>query len=180
MFRGSCFHGDWTGQRGDAHTAGWGGFDLHAFRFGGGFNPVEYSSPLAGFGSDPRVRDENTALLSHVIRRQGQTFSYEYDFGDGWQHEIKVEKILPFDPARRLPVCLEGAWACPPEDCGSYPGYEDVLRVLAKSPTAADRELREWVGDDDPEAFDLEAVNRRLQPPGKRRRTSRRPTREEG
>jgi hypothetical protein len=112
----------------------------------------------------PRVQDEDQVLLSTLIRRPGQTFSYEYDFGDSWQHEIKVEKILPYDPGVALPVCLAGARACPPEDCGSFPGYADVLRVLRKAKTPDDRDLRKWVGLYDPEHFDMEAVNRLLRP----------------
>lgn len=154
---------------GDLHPVlvavmGWGGYHLHCFRFGGGFNPIEYSTPQMVMEGGPRVQDEDQVLLSDLIRRQGQTFSYEYDFGDGWQHEIKVEKILPYDPGMALPVCLAGARACPPEDCGSFPGYTNVLRVLQKAETQEDRELREWVGRYDPEHFDLDAVNRRLNP----------------
>jgi hypothetical protein len=91
-------------------------------------------------------------------------FTYEYDFGDGWLHAVKVEKILPYDPGVVLPTCLAGARACPPEDCGSFPGYADVLRVLAQAETPEDREFREWVGSYDPEFFDLEAINRRIHP----------------
>jgi hypothetical protein len=154
---------------GDLHpllvaVMGWGGYHLHAFRFGGGFNPTEYSTRQMAFECGPRILDEDQVLLSHVIRRKGQTFSYEYDFGDCWQHEVKVEKILPYDPSVSLPICLAGERACPPEDCGSYPGYENVLRVLQKAKTPEDLRLREWVGCYDPERFDLEAVNGRLRP----------------
>src|SRR4030095_14290547 len=93
-----------------------------------------------------------------------QAFSDEYDFGDSWQHEIKVEKIFPYDPGIVLPVCLAGERACPPEDCGSFPGYEDILRVLKKAENDDDHALLEWLGPYDPEHFDLEAVNSCLQP----------------
>jgi hypothetical protein len=142
----------------------WGGYHMHAFRFGGGFNPIEYSTHDMVMECGPRVLDEDSVSLNQLIRRKGQTFSYEYDFGDSWQHEIKVEKILPYDPAVALPVCLAGERACPPEDCGSFPGYANILRVLAKAETDGDRELLEWLGPYDPEEFDLEEVNRRLQP----------------
>lgn len=154
---------------GDLHPVlvtvmGWAGYHMHAFRFGGGFNPTEYSTRRMVIECGPRVQDENQVLLCYLIRRQGQTFSYEYDFGDSWQHEVKVEKILPYNPSVALPVCLAGARACPPEDCGSFPGYAKVLQVLQKAETAEDRDLRKWVGRYDPDHFDLEAVNRRLQP----------------
>ena len=102
---------------GDLHYAiypvmGWYGYHMHSFRFGGGFNPIEYASRQTVEECDPRIRDEDSVLLAQMIKRKGQTFSYEYDFGDGWQHEIKVEKLIPYDPAMRLPVCLAGARAC--------------------------------------------------------------------
>jgi hypothetical protein len=115
------------------------------------------------------MHDEDSVLLSQVIRRQGQVFSYEYDFGDGWLHEVKVEKILPYDPGMALPVCLAGARACPPEDCGSFPGYANVLRVLKQAKTPEDREFRKWVGEYNPELFNPEAINRQLQPKAKAR-----------
>ncbi len=154
---------------GDLHPVlvavmGWGGYHMHAFRFGGGFNPTAYSTHQMAIECGPRVQDENQVLLGYLIHRRGQTFSYEYDFGDSWQHEVKVEKILPYDLSVAPPVCLAGARACPPEDCGSFPGYARVLQVLRKAETAEDRGLLEWVGSYDPEHFDLEAVNRRLQP----------------
>jgi len=154
---------------GELHPAlvaamGWGGYHLHAFRFGGGFNPIEYSTYQMVVECGPRILDEDQVLLGSLIRRKGQTFSYEYDFGDSWQHEVKVEKILPYDHAVALPVCLAGARACPPEDCGSFPGYANLLRVLKKAETPEDHRLRKWVGRYDPEHFNVEGVNGRLQP----------------
>jgi len=154
---------------GDLHPVlvaamGWGGYHMHAFRFGGGFKPVEYTTHEMMVNSGPRVLDEDTVLLCHLIRRKGQTFTYEYDFGDSWLHEVKVEKLLPYDPSAALPVCVAGERACPPEDCGSFPGYANLLRALAKPQTKEDRELLKWAGNYDPEHFDLEAVNRRLRP----------------
>ena len=64
----------------------------------------------------------------------------------------------------RLPVCLEGAQACPPEDCGGVPGYYDALEALKRASTPERRSLREWLGNYNPEHFDLQAINRRLQP----------------
>jgi hypothetical protein len=160
---------------GDLHPVfvtvmGWGGYHMHAFRFGGGFKQDEYSTATMVMECGPSMRDENSVTLDQVIRRKGQVFTYEYDFGDSWLHEVKVEKILPFDAKTVLPVCLAGARACPPEDCGSFPGYTNVLRVLASAETQEDRKLREWVGHYDPERFELEAVNRRLKPPRRKPR----------
>lgn len=154
---------------GDLHyviypAMGWGGYHMHTFRFGGGFNPVEYAMTQILKDCCSGVRSEDTVFLGQVIKRKGQTFSYEYDFGDSWQHEIKVEKILPFDPSMRLPVCLDGQRACPPEDCGGVPGYYDALDALSDASTPEQRQLREWLGGYAPEQFNLDESNRRLLP----------------
>lgn len=113
---------------------------------------------------DMDTKDEETALLSRVVTRPRQKFIYEYDFGDSWEHEIVVEKMLPIDPQGKYPVCVAGARACPPEDCGSFPGYFAILEALrATKKTQEQKELLEWLEDDyNPEWFDLDAVNRRL------------------
>jgi hypothetical protein len=154
---------------GDLHyviqtAMGWHNCHLHGFRIG----KVNYEvgSPGADFGlpmghGEPAPR-EDEVFLSKVFQRKGQRGLYEYDFGDGWLHEILVEKIIPASTPHPAPVCLAGKRACPPEDCGSYPGYANVLRVLKSAETDDDREFREWVGEYDPEHFDMDAVNRQL------------------
>jgi hypothetical protein len=87
---------------------------------------------------------------------------YEYDFGDGWLHGIQFEKILPLDPGQHYPVCLAGARACPPDDCGGPPGYAQLLDALQNPTSPANAEMLDWCGDWSPEDFDLESVNRRL------------------
>src|SRR4030042_2123080 len=92
--------------------------------------------------------------LNKVISGKGNKFIYEYDFGDGWEHEIEVEKVIPAEKGKYSPVCLEGEKACPPEDCGSTPGYEEILKALKDKKNPEYEELLEWVGDDyDPEYF---------------------------
>jgi hypothetical protein len=150
---------------GDLHDAiqvamGWHNCHMHAFRFG----DVQYSSRESSEMEDMDTKDEETALLSRVVTRPRQKFIYEYDFGDSWEHEIVVEKMLPIDPQGKYPVCVAGARACPPEDCGSFPGYFAILEALrATKKTQEQKELLEWLEDDyNPEWFDLDAVNRRL------------------
>jgi hypothetical protein len=155
---------------GDLHfilqtVLGWSNCHMHAFRFGGGFRQTEYvtADTLADDpGPATLAFDEDSVTLADVIRRKGQVFSYEYDFGDSWQHQIKVEKVLPFDRAMQLPVCLAGVRACPPEDCGGVPGYLRAMSLLRNPKEKDDENFREWLGDFDPEAFDLDSTNRRL------------------
>jgi Plasmid pRiA4b ORF-3-like protein len=57
------------------------------------------------------------SYLRTQLRRM-ERFTYEYDFGDSWIHDIRIEATLPIDPARRYPVCVAGKCSAPPEDCG--------------------------------------------------------------
>jgi hypothetical protein len=88
---------------------------------------------------------------------------YEYDFGDSWEHEIVLEKLLPIEEGLDTPRCLAGEMACPPEDCGGIYGYYDMLETLEKGNKSDKEDLLDWLGKDfDPAAFDLAAVNQLL------------------
>ena len=69
-------------------------------------------------------------VISDLLKDEKEKIEYEYDFGDGWVHDIKMEKILPDDPAMNAPVCASGALACPPKDCGGIWGYTSMLQIL--------------------------------------------------
>lgn len=135
---------------------GWWDEHLHAFRIGNetyGIPDPEYPD---GTLNESRVRLDKVA-------DKGSKFLYEYDFGDSWTHEIKVEKILTPEPGVKYPRCIDGARACPPEDSGGVPGYERMLEIIANPKDEEYEEILEWLGDDfDPEAFDLKMVNREL------------------
>lgn len=89
-------------------------------------------------------------------------FRYWYDFGDDWWHEIVVEKRLPADPEAPPVALIDGARACPPEDCGGPWGYLDLLATLADPDHPEHEEVKEWSGDLDPEQFDLETTAARV------------------
>lgn len=96
----------------------------------------------------------------------GTSFRYDYDFGDGWEHDIRVENHRTAE----APACLDGARACPPEDCGGAPGYEHLLDVAADPGHPERTELLDWLGGPfDPEAFDAAQATARM----RRRRTRR-------
>ncbi len=136
---------------------GWEDSHLHQFTW----KNVRYG-PLEG-EFDMGIEDEEKVTLRSLEMKERESLAYEYDFGDGWDHKIVLEKILPPALAARYPVCLEGERACPPEDCGGAPGYENILRVLAlptKKLSEEDLDMLEWVGEDfDPEEFDVAAIN---------------------
>ncbi len=139
---------------------GWTNSHLHEFRVG----DTRYSEPDPEYDKGD-VRDERSVRLFEVARGVNDSFLYEYDFGDSWEHRVVVEKILaPEESPADLPVCLAGARACPPEDCGGMPGYESFLEALRDPAHEEHAAMLAWVGGSfDPEAFDLKSVNRLLQ-----------------
>ena len=63
----------------------------------------------------------------------------------------------------KYPRCTKGSRACPPEDCGGPWGYGDFLEAIQTPGHESHEEMLEWVGGEfDPEAFDLDAVNKEL------------------
>ncbi|NLI79004.1 MAG: plasmid pRiA4b ORF-3 family protein [Candidatus Riflebacteria bacterium] len=134
---------------------GWYGYHAHMFRLGKRLIGVPSNNDWVA------IEDEEGIRLLDVFARKGQKLGYEYDFGDSWGHTIRLLETLPAQE-RDLPVCVAGQRACPPEDCGAVYGYFDILDLLKKPRSASDAETREWLGKYDPEAFDLQAANRRL------------------
>jgi len=139
---------------------GWTNSHLHHFLT----RDARYSDPRFDEDMDFDVkpnRDETRATLAQVAPAEGARLRYEYDFGDSWEHKITVEKILPPDPATATSaVCLEGARACPPEDCGGIGGYADLLETLKNPKHPEHQSMKEWLGRPfDAAAFDVAKTN---------------------
>lgn len=140
----------------DLHDAiqaacGWENDHLFAFRTKGRRN-------VAGLALDESEPDAAEVELSSFFNRH-RTVLYEYDFGDSWLHKLALRGAtdVPESFHRRL---LDGGRAFPPEDCGGMWGYEECVRVVRGGEDPEDR--REWLGDWDPDAFDLETTRRRF------------------
>lgn len=175
---------------GDLHCViqivmGWDGYHLHQFiipynqpkptreeidelRQTGQWEKLMERTRRGRYVSDPRfelenIEDERKVKLSELAPAVKSKFIYEYDFGDGWEHEVKVVKIGPPVEGVNYPVCLAGELACPPEDSGAVWGYYEKLDIL-KNPKHEDYEdTLEWMGKNfDPERFDLNAINAEL------------------
>jgi len=112
---------------------------------------------------DDKTLNEKKFTLADLAPDTKAKITYEYDFGDGWEHEIVVEKILPLDAGFKHVACLAGENACPPDDCGGIGGYYNMLEILG-DPDAPDHDqLKEWIGGKwDPAYFDLKAANAAL------------------
>lgn len=147
---------------------GWHDSHLHSFRFG----PAQYLDPDPDSGLPlAGERDERGVRLDALLQWPRQKLVYEYDFGDGWQHTVLLEKVIDRDPAAVYPACIAAERACPPEDCGGPYGYMDLLEILADRKHERHRELSEWVGEGfDPAVCDIASINALLAPMPKRRR----------
>jgi pRiA4b ORF-3-like protein len=136
---------------------GWDDAHLHEFRIGG----LRFGEPVPE--EDYDVIDERGVKLSQIAPSDPITFEYVYDFGDGWEHEVSIESGVDKKTGVRYPACIEGARACPPEDVGSIPGYEQFLKAMRNKRHPEHKEMLAWIGGHFyPEAFDLEAVNQAL------------------
>ena len=108
-------------------------------------------------------RNEARVRINQLLYNEKEKLLYLYDFGDGWEHVMTLEKIITGNRASSKPRCIAGKRACPPEDCGGIYGYYDLLEVI-KDPDHPEHEsMIEWLdGDIDPNFFDIDEVNKIL------------------
>jgi hypothetical protein len=129
---------------------GWWNYHLHEFEVG----RTRYGVPDPGEDWGEPPRDARRTRLD-AVASEGSTFRYTYDFGDGWEHRVVVEKVLPASSVATVPACIDGRRACPPEDCGGTWGYRELLDILSDPEHPEHDERRDWLGRPfDPEAFD--------------------------
>lgn len=132
-------------------AVGWLGGHLHAFEAEG----VTYERPDPDGWSFRRSEDEAKHRLRDVLSEVRAKMRWDYDFGDGWQHNVVVEAIEPLDPDVEYPRCVAGRRACPPEDCGGPWGFRELLEAIAEPGHPRHEELTEWLPVDyDSEEFD--------------------------
>ncbi|MEQ1964932.1 plasmid pRiA4b ORF-3 family protein [Xenorhabdus khoisanae] len=144
---------------------GWNDSHLHEFSFGIKRFTERPEEPEEG-------KEERKVRLDALLKRKGSKFTYLYDFGDYWEHEIVLENSNYSPNELPMPIfCCEGQRACPPEDCGGVYGYMELVDILNK-PTHKDyQEMFEWVNGKtgispdtvfSPEKFNVEEVNNML------------------
>lgn len=149
---------------GDLHehiqlAMGWENCHMHQFTIEG----EQYGPPMPD-DFEREIKDESQVRLSDLLPVSGKRFRfrYEYDFGDGWQHEILFEGFPPMEEGKKLPLCVEGDRACPPEDTGGPWGYAEYLDALTDSDHDRHDEFIEWCGSFDPQDFSAEKATKAM------------------
>jgi hypothetical protein len=118
--------------------------------------------PDRDFGEGPL--DARKARLIDLLEDTGaKTLRYLYDFGDGWEHTIKIERIPDVAPDVAYPHLIEATGRCPPEDVGGPWGYAELLEAVADPGHERHAECRKWVGEVfDPKIADTERHTQNL------------------
>lgn len=130
-------------------------FKVNNYRIG---EPIEEFEDI-GFGMGKLI-DAKTISLDSIITDIKEKLEYKYDFGDGWNHQIVVEKFLPPDSKTKYPICIDGKLNCPPEDCGGVGGFYGMLNIIENKKHPERKEMLEWLGGQyDPEYFDKDGIN---------------------
>ena len=139
---------------------GWSNSHLHQFKIGG----KEYGMPDPdGLHDSKDFTDEKKKKLRDFSEDDLKKFTFLYDFGDGWTHEVELEKVLDYSTKGIQPKCLDGARNCPPDDCGGTGGYERFLEAIRNPEHPEHEDMLRWIGGKfDPEAFSPRRINRAL------------------
>lgn len=142
---------------------GWTNSHLHQFEIKG----IRHGDPeliYEGWEDEEPPVNSRRLKISKIVPADGKrlAFDYEYDFGDGWQHEVLFEGCLRAGKGTRYPICVEGERACPPEDVGGIYGYQEYLEAMADPKHERHEEFMEWSGEFDPEAFDAKAATKEM------------------
>ncbi len=151
----------------DLHVAiqdamGWYDCHLHHFEI---LNPFTKEKEYIGIPDEEgemgiKILTGWKERLSDYFLKENVKADYLYDYGDNWEHTIKLEKILPREEEIKYPVCIDGERACPPEDCGGTGGHEDFLEVIMDPNHKEYEGMLEWAGGEfDPEYFDCKNVH---------------------
>ena len=137
--------------------------DAHLFEFRINGERLTKCYPTVGNCDDPDVIEADTVMLEDRLTRPKMKFTYVYDFGDYWEHQILVEKFLPYDPSTIYPVCIKGKLNTPPEDSGGVGGYYEMLTAFYDKDHPDHMLATEWLGEAfDEKDFNKDAINKRL------------------
>lgn len=141
---------------------GWTNSHLHQFEIGGA--RVGDPELLDDGFEDFECVDSTITKISDIVPKDGKRFHflYEYDFGDGWEHEVLFEGCLRAEKGRRYPLCVEGERNCPPEDVGGIWGYAEFLEAVGNPEHEQHHDFGQWAGEFAPEQFDAEETTKAM------------------
>lgn len=138
---------------------GWSDRHLHEFEIAN----KHYGIPDEEWDIGEPKLDERRVRLKSFVEARVRRFTYTYDFGDHWEHQIVLEDLVAPRASGQRIVCTAGENACPPEDVGGEPGYPEFLAAISDPKHEQHTQMIEWIGYPfDPHAFDLNTVNQRL------------------
>ncbi|WP_153556371.1 IS1096 element passenger TnpR family protein [Roseimaritima sediminicola] len=140
---------------------GWTNSHLHQFRIG-----EQYYMDSRGADSDPDwVESYDGITVAKLVSQHGTKLKlrYEYDFGDGWEHNVVLEKITRPADGASYPRCTGGRRACPPEDVGGLWGFYEFVQAVNNPEHPEHEEKLEWYGDFDPAEFDKDEATAAMQ-----------------
>jgi len=136
-------------------TMGWTNSHLHMFKA----KKNEYAPEEFGI---EEAKNSREIPLHKILNKVNQHINYEYDFGDSWEHDIVLDKIME-ESNNHIPCCIDGKMQCPPEDCGGIWGYPNLLKIIADPKHKDYKEMKAWLGKNfQPEYFNIPAINKLL------------------
>lgn len=112
------------------------------------------------FATDRKTLAGWNEPITEWFNLENNTAKYTYDFGDNWEHIVKLEKIEPVENGAKYPRCIDGERACPPEDVGSTSGYYEFVKIMKNQRHPEHKEMADWIGSDnfDPDHFNCREV----------------------
>ncbi len=142
-------------------TMGWDNSHLHQFIQ----NRTFYTPRMKDedYWGDMDGIDYSKIKISDLLKKEKDKIVYEYDFGDSWEHDIILEKVVNNGINKNTPICLTGRNNCPPEDCGGVWGYANMLEIIKHPDHEEYEDYIDWLGEEfDPKYFDKKEINEML------------------
>lgn len=135
---------------------GWRNCHLHQFIK----DEIYYTKKMNDDFDEEYIVDYKNMKIKDLLKAENDKIIYEYDFGDSWEHNIILEKILSYDNNIKYPICIKGKRNFPPEDCGGIYGYEGLLDILKNPDNEEYKNMVEWLDNLDYVNFDSEYFNK--------------------
>ena len=144
---------------------GWENCHLFQFSENGMRDNTCYAEVFENIDTDFATINARKTKMRKVFKKENQSYTYIYDFGDCWTHLLTLKKRVDEEIYR--PFCIDGGGACPPEDVGGMGGYQELLKIFSIPGHPEQDDYREWLGLEpgekwDPAFFSIREVNKRM------------------